>query len=190
MTKSLFIGLAAAVALCGCHRSTTNAANASTVKDTGGTPVTLVGCLVPGGPAAQTGAVGTSGNTAPVTFTLVDVTTTSTPSSDTGAAASGVSGTSGASGTPPVPGTPIVDTGTPRSYSLVGDRKQDDLKKYQNSKVEVTGVLFASTDTGNGVPDVGAASAPAGAPPTDVQRVRVDNVRQLDKNCSGTSSQK
>ena len=189
MNKSPLIGLAAAVALCGCHRSTTTATNAGTANDIGGTPVTLVGCLVSGGSGAQTGAVGTSGITTPAAFTLIDVTTTSTPSPDTGAA-SGVSGTSGARRTAAAPGTPAVDTGSPRSYSLVADKKQDDLQKYQNSKVEVIGVLFASTDTGTGVPDVGAATAPAGTPATDVQRVRVDKVKQLDKNCNGTSSRK
>ena len=135
--------------------------------------------------------MGTSGYTAPA-FTLIDVTTTSTPSSDAGTAsgvsgASGASGTSGTSGTPGSSGAANVDTGTPRSYDLVGDKKQNDLQKYQNSKFDVTGMLIASTDTGAGVPDVGAASAPSGTPQTAVQRVRVSKVRQLDKTCSGTN---
>jgi hypothetical protein len=104
---------------------------------------------------------------------LIYVTTAPAPSLDP-------SGTAGTSGAPA--STPSVDTGTPRSYSLIGD-KQDDLQKYQNSKVEVSGAIVASTDTGTGVPDAGAAPAPAGTPATNVQRVRVDTVRQLDKTC-------
>ena len=159
MKTSTVVGLAAAVALCGCHRNSANdrGANAGAANDTGGTPVRLVGCLVPGG-AGEPG------------FTLIDITST---------AAAGTAGTTGTSAS--------VDTGTPRSYALLGARKQDDLQKYQNSKVEVSGVLVASTDTGAGVPDVGAASAPAGTPPTAVQRVRVDHVKQLDKTCSSAN---
>ena len=169
MNKSVFVGLAAAVALCGCHGNPGNrpGTTANGANDAGGTPVTLVGCLLPGGAGPQSSAVGTSGNTTEAGFTLIDVTSTGTP------AAAGTSGSNAS-----------VDTGTPRSYSLIGVKKQDDLQKYQNSKVEVTGVLVAGTDTGAGVPDVGAASTPAGTPPTDVQRVRVDEVRQLDKSCS------
>jgi hypothetical protein len=179
MNKSAIVGLAAAVALCGCHGTAANqqGTNATSIaNDTGGTPVTLIGCLVPGGGGVQSGAVGTAGNAGPAGFTLIDVTTTGS------GAASGVSGTSGTPGQ-----TPAVDTGTPRSYDLVGDKKQGDLQKYQNSRVEVTGVMVASTDTGAGVPDVGAAPAPAGTPATSVQRVRVDNVRQLEATCGATS---
>jgi hypothetical protein len=185
MKRHLMFGLAAAVALCGCGRANEKpGATANTASDAGGTPVTLIGCLVPGGGGAQAGAVGTSGNTAANGFTLIDVTTTSTPASDTGSA-SGVSATPNAAGTSGThAASPTVDTGTPRSYTLLADRKQDDLQKYSNSQVEVTGVLIASTDTGAGVPDVGAASAPAGTPATDVQRVRVKGVRQLQGTCN------
>jgi hypothetical protein len=151
MKRHLMFGLAAAVALCGCGRANANrqGATANTASDAGGTPVTLI-------------------------FTLIDVTTTSTPASDTGAA-SGVSATPNAAGTSGTrAASPTVDTGTPRSYTLLADRKQDDLQKYSNSQVEVTGVLIASTDTGAGVPDVGAASAPAGTP----------GVRQLQGTCN------
>jgi hypothetical protein len=187
MNKSVFVALAAAVALSGCRQNAENRqGTGASATDNGGTPITLVGCLVPGGAGSQTGTVGTSGNTTPAAFTLVDVTTTSGPTSDVGAA-SGISGASSMKGASATSGTPAVDTGTPRSYNLVGDQKQRDLQKYQNSKVEVTGVLVASTDSGAGVPDVGAASAPAGTPLTDVQRVRVSKVRQLESNCNGTN---
>jgi len=195
MNKSVFVAFAAAVALCGCQRDTGNqqATNASGPNDTGDTPITLVGCLVPGGAGPQTGAVGTAGNTAPVAYTLIDVTTTKNPS-DVGAtpgtpATPATSGTA-AEGAPRAPATgsgASVDTAIPRSYSLVGEKSQGDLQKYQNSKVEVTGVLVASTDTGAGVPDAGAASAPTGTPATNVERVRVDKVRQLEKTCSGAN---
>ena len=171
MNRSAFLALAAAAALWGCHQNTNQQGTRTmSPNDAGGTPVALVGCLVPGaGP--QPGAVGTSGNSGDAGFMLIDITTTGAP---------GTPGTSGASGT-----SGSVDTGTPRTYSLIGETQQEDLKKYQNSKVEVRGVLVASTDTGAGIPDVGAASAPAGTPATNVERVRVNHVRQLDKSCSG-----
>jgi hypothetical protein len=177
MNRSAFLALAATAALWGCHQSTTQQGTRTTSpKDAGGTPVALVGCLVPGaGP--QSGAVGTAGNSGEAGFTLIDVTTTANPGTP------GTSGTSGSTGT-----TATVDTGTPRTYSLIGEKQQGDLQKYQNSKVEVTGVLVASTDTGAGVPDVGAASAPAGTPATNVEHVRVNHVRQLDKSCSAHST--
>jgi hypothetical protein len=71
---------------------------------------------------------------------------------------------------------------------LIPDKNENDLQKYQNSQVEVRGMIVASTDTGTGVPDAGAASTPAGTPPTDVQHVRVDHVRQLNKSCSPANS--
>jgi hypothetical protein len=174
MNRSAFLALAATAALWGCHQNTNQQGTRTTSpNDAGGTPVALVGCLVPGaGP--QSGAVGTSGNSGEAGFTLIDVTTTGDP---------GTSGTSATTGT-----KATVDTGTPRAYSLIGQKQQGDLQKYQNSKVEVTGVLVASTDTGAGVPDVGAASAPAGTPATNVEHVRVDHVRQLDKSCSSHST--
>lgn len=188
MKRYLMFGLAAAVALCGCGRSGSKedrAAGTTAASDTSGSPVTLVGCLVPGGAGSAAGAVGTSGNTAAPGFTLIDVTTTDTGTAanpgTVGTPGTGTAGTSGTAGTPATNAS--VATGTPRSYSLIG--KNDDLQKYQNSRVEVRGAVVASTDTGTGVPDVGAASAPAGTPATDVQRVRVDHVKQLDKSCSG-----
>src|SRR5579859_423557 len=103
MNKSALIGLAAAVALCGCQSGAANrpGTTANAGSDVAGSPVTLVGCLVPGAGGSTTGAVGTSGDTAAAGFTLIDVTTTSTPSSDAGAAsgASAPSGTAGSSGT-------------------------------------------------------------------------------------------
>jgi hypothetical protein len=194
MNKAALLGIAAAVALGGCNRDTRNpqAANAPRASETAGMPVMLVGCLVPGGAGSQTGAVGTSGDAAQAAFTLIDVTTTSNAPSDTGATP-GASGTSGTEATPraPTPGSGgSVDTGTPRAYSLVDEQNPDDLQKYQHSKVEVTGVIVGSTDTGAGVPDVGAAQARAGTPATNVERVRVNKVRQLDKNCNGTSQKR
>lgn len=189
MTRHLMFGLATALALAGCGGGASNqqAAGANAASDNG-TPITLVGCLVPGAAGSQSSAVGTSGNTAANGFTLIDVTTTSNPSSATGPApgAPGAPAATGTSGTPAPPGTPrnpTVDTGTPRTYSLIAGKKQDDLQKYLNSRVEVAGIAVASTDTGAGVPDAGAASTPPGTPSTDVPRVRVNQVRQLEKSC-------
>lgn len=172
-TRVVIAGMAA-VALCGCHR---DVANQQTASDAGGTPVTLVGCLVPGGTGSQPGAVGTSGSTGAAGFTLVDA--SNPPNTANPPATSGTSGASTQAA--------AVDTTTPRSYNLIAG-KQDDLQKYQNSKVEVTGLMVASTDTGTGVPDVGAAAQPAGTPTANAEQVRVNKVRQLDKSCSPTQS--
>jgi hypothetical protein len=172
MNRSAFLALGAAVTLWGCHQNTNQQGTRTTSpNDSGGTPVALVGCLVTGA-GSHSGAVGTSGNSGEAGFMLIDVTTTGTPGT------SGTSGTNGTSGT-----GSTVDTGTPHTYSLIGEKQSDDLQKYRNSTVEVTGVVVASTDTGAGVPDVGAASAPVGTPATNVERVRVNHVRQLDKSC-------
>jgi hypothetical protein len=94
----------------------------------------------------------------------------------------------GTSGNPPPPGFTLVNVTSPapnsaaRSYSLVADKDRlDDLQRFANSRVEVNGSIVAST--GNGTADVGAASAPAGAPPNDVRRIRVTDVRQLESTC-------
>jgi hypothetical protein len=186
MRRHFIFAVAAVLAVAGCGRGQTNPRGVTASGDMTATPVTIIGCLVPGGSGTSAGAVGTAGNTEATGFTLIDTTTTATPASDT---ASG-SAASGAAGTSPAPasaaangGTAAVDTGTPRSYSLIGG-KQDELQKFANSRVEVRGAVVASTDTGLGVPDAGAASAPAGTPATAVERVRVDHVTQLDANCS------
>src|SRR5215831_731255 len=132
MNRCVLVGLAAVLALYGGGRATADyGTGAATAADKGGTPVTMIGCLVPGTASAQSTAVGASGNTAAAGFSLIDVTATST-ASDAGAP-TGVSGTAGTSA------APQVDTGQARSYELVGD-KPDDLQKYQNSSVEVTGL--------------------------------------------------
>jgi len=187
MRRHFIFAVAAALALAGCGKGRTNQQGATASGgDTAGTPVTIIGCLVPGGSGTSAAAVGTSGNTEATGFTLIDTTTTSTAASDM-AGGSAASGTTGSSPTPAAKGgTASVDTGTPRTYNLIG-AKQDELQKYANMRVEVRGAVVATTDTGLGVPDAGAASAPAGTPPTAVQRVRVDHVRKLDATCSSGS---
>ena len=174
MKTRAFVGIVAAFALSGCNGGSQQGTKSSSA-DAGGTPVTLVGCLIPGSASASSSAVGTSGN-AESGFSLIDVTTSSMPASSPGttSGASGTPGSSGTAGTPPAGNNPAVDTGAPRSYGLVSDKK-DDLLKFQNSRVEVTGMLIASADTG--------ASAPAGTPATDVQRVRVQTIRQVESSC-------
>jgi hypothetical protein len=175
MTRQIIFAAVGALALGGCS-GRANQQGTTAKTETADSPVTIVGCLVPGGSGNPSAAVGTSGNTASGGFTLIDTMATSTAATDTGAG-SGATGTSGSA---------AVDTGTPRSYDLVVNDKDktDELQKYVNSRVEVRGYAVAATDTGAGVPDVGAASAPAGTPPTAVQRVRVDRVRQIDASCT------
>jgi hypothetical protein len=118
--------------------------------------MTVVGCLVPSAETPESRAVGTSGNPQPPSFTLVNVTT-------------------------PVNGSAA------RSFHLVADEgRLEDLQRFANSRVEVSGSVVAST--GNGTPEVGAASAPAGGPPTDVRRLRVTDVRQLAPTCGEPNS--
>src|SRR5579872_585991 len=120
MKTNVMVAVVAAVALCGCQRGNKEATLASVGgNDSAGSPVTLVGCLVPGAAGSQTGSVGTSGNTAESGFTLIDVTTTSTPmGADANApntpATPATSGTAGSSSTPAAgtSGSGGVDTGT------------------------------------------------------------------------------
>ena len=173
MKIKTLLGILAMVAVCGCQGGNASTQRTTTGKanDTSGTPVTLVGCLVPG----NVGTAGTSGNTGAAGFTLIDVTTTS--------AAPGAGAASGAAATPETSATGTAG----RSYSLVGDKdRQDDMQKYLNSRVEVTGLAVTATDSGPGAPDAGSGAAPAGsagAPAADMPRVRVRAVRQVENSC-------
>jgi hypothetical protein len=112
-----------------------------------------------------------SSNPPPPSFTLVDITI-----SPLGGAAPSVAGTSGTSA------SPALETATPKSYELVADKdKLEDLQRFANSRVEVSGSIVASTGTGTS--DVGAASVPVGSPPSDVRRLQVKDVRQLGPTC-------
>jgi hypothetical protein len=139
--------------LCGCGRThpAQQQTDATTATNTAEEPMTLVGCLVPAGETPENRAVGTSGNPPPPSFRLVNATT-------------------------PVKGSAASE------FNLVADKDRlDDLQRFSNSRVEVSGSIVAATSTG--APDVGAASKPAAAPPDDVRRVRVKDVRQLEPTC-------
>jgi hypothetical protein len=156
MKRYRLAGVVVALALSGCGRGrvTQQDVPPTSATDPTSESMTVVGCLVPSGETPESHAVGTSGHPAPPTFTLVNVRT-------------------------PEPGSPA------RSFSLVADEgRLDDLQRFANSRVEVTGFIVAST--GNGVPGVEGTSAPIGAPPTDVRRIRVRDVRQLESSCGGT----
>lgn len=147
-----------ALALCGCGRgraaqqqTDATTATATTATNTAEEAMTLVGCLVPAAETPENHAVGTSGNPPPPSFRLVNVTA-------------------------PVKGAAASE------FNLVADKDRlDDLQRFANSRVEVTGSIVAST--GNGAPDVAAGSAPAGAPPGDARRIRVKDVRQIEPTC-------
>jgi len=142
-----------ALALCGCGRgpAAQQQTVATTATNTAEEPMTVVGCLVPSSETRESRAVGTSGNPQPPGFMLVNVTT-------------------------PVRGSDAS------SFSLVADEgRLDDLQRFANSRVEVTGSIVAST--GNGASDVAPGSAPAGAPPGDARRIRVKDVRQIEPTC-------
>jgi len=94
----------------------------------------------------------------------------------------------GTSGNPQPPTFTLVNVTTPvtdsavRSFSLVADEgRLEDLQRFANSRVEVNGFIVGST--GVGASDAGAASTPVGAPPSDVRRMRVKDIRQLESTC-------
>jgi hypothetical protein len=176
MRTYVIVGLAAA-GLMGCGRppATQQATVATTPADNAERPLTLVGCLVPDRASPQRGTARSSDTPQPPGFTLVDV----TAAAPGGVTQTGVSGTSG---------TGVVATGAPRSYSLVADTDRlDDLQRFANSRVEVSGLIVAST--GTGASDAGAASAPVSGPPGDVRRMRVKDVRQLERTCGAPKEQ-
>jgi hypothetical protein len=152
MMRYTLAGVAVALALCGCGRGRASQQETPAVSATDtAEELRIVGCLVPSGETPESHAVGTSGHLAPPTFTLVNVTTS-------------------------------VAGSTARSFGLVADKgRLEDLQRFANSRVEVSGFVVSST--GNGVSDGGAVSAPFGAPPTDVRRIRVKDVRQLESTC-------
>jgi hypothetical protein len=171
MKGHVMVALAAAVALCGCSRrpATQQEATSSTAVDTNDRLLTIVGCLVPGSTTTQRTAARPSGSPPPPDFTLVDVTI---PAQGTDAP-SGVSGTSGRM------------SGTPRSYELVADKNRlDDLQRFANSRVEISGSIVAPT--GTGAPDAGAGSAPVATSSADVRSLRVKDVRQLEPTCGAS----
>lgn len=177
MKGQVIVGVLAAVALCGCSRGrpTQQEAISSTAMDNVERLLTVVGCLVPGNTTTQSTAARTSSGPPPPDFTLVDV-TISARGAEAPSAVSGPSGTGGgASG----------EAGAPRSYNLVADKNRlEDLQRFANSRVEVSGLIVAST--GTGTPDVGAGSARVGTPPSDVRRLRVKDVRQLEPTCGAS----
>jgi hypothetical protein len=174
------VGVVVAVALCGCSRGrpTQQEATSSTPTDNVDRLLTIAGCLVPGETTTQRTAARTSSSPPPPDFTLVDVTIPAGGAE----APSAVSGTSGA-------GEPAsVERSTPRSYDLVADKDRlDDLQRFANSRVEVSGSIVAAT--GRGTPDVGAGSAPVGTQSSDVRRLRVKDVRQLEPTCGAAKKE-
>jgi hypothetical protein len=184
MKTYVIVGIAAAVALCGCNRARpAQQETASSTPAPAAVPgnvdnlLTIVGCLVPGGATTQKDAASKSTTPPPPSFTMVDVTIP--PRGD--GSSSAVTGTSGTAGSAP------VQTGT-RSYSLVAEKDRlDDLQRFANSRVEIKGSIVAST--GTGTPDVGAPSTPVGTTPGDVRRLHVQDVRQLDSTCGEARKQ-
>ena len=180
MKRYVVVGVVAAAALCGCNRG--RATQQETVSSTATNDVdrllTIVGCLVPSDTTTQRTAARKSSGPPPPDFTLVDVTIppqrAETPS--------GVSGTSGAGD------RALVQSGTPRSYDLVADKDRlDDLQRFANSRVEISGSIVAST--GTRTPDAGAGPPPAGTPTNGVRRLRVKDVRQLEPTCGAPKKQ-
>jgi len=109
--------------------------------------ITVTGCLAPDAATAPSGATGTSGTTAPRSEGYILKNVTASPA----AAASSPAAT---------------------EYMLTGGNKAD-LKKYENSKVEIRGR----------VEDAKAPAASATAGPAS-PRLHVDSIKQIAASCS------
>jgi len=161
MKRYAIVGVAAAVVLSSCGRARPSQQETlpSTAAPSVDRSMTIVGCLVPGPETTQTGEARASGTPPPPAFTLVDATIPAPGA----AAPSAVSGTSGTGA------GPSIDSSTPRSYSLEADKDRlDDLQRFANSRVEVSGSIVAAGDT---------------------RRVRVKDVRQLESKCAAPKKQ-
>jgi hypothetical protein len=188
--------------------------------------VTVTGCLMEGagmsagasasggtstGTATSTGTSGTqtgtqSGTATQARFHLTNAKITpadkeAASSTGTGTTGTGTAGT--ASGTS---GTQSATADKDTKVQLIGGDQQD-LQRYVNSQVEITGVLLTNqsdrsrsgagtgtgtasgtgtgTGTGTGSATAGGASNRQSGMQQDVQRVRVTSVRQLSTSCSG-----
>jgi len=115
--------------------------------------VTVTGCLAPADSATAPSPTGTSGN-APKAEGYILKNVSASPS------ASGTAGTSA--------------TATASQYTLIGGNKAD-LKKFENSKVEIKGKIEDSKSP---------MSSPSAASGADSPRLRVDSVKQISASCS------
>jgi hypothetical protein len=136
--------------------------------------VTVVGCLA--NADVSKGATGTSGTTGQATgtsrneaqFVLNNARIT----------ARGAAGTSGTSGT----GTAEATGTAPNDKFLLIGGKQEELKKYLNSEVEIRGTLQPRSDRAAGT---ATGETKAQSEMANVQRLRVTSVKQTAKTCTG-----
>src|SRR6185295_16000604 len=165
MTRYPIVAAVAVVALFGCGRARApqqqETAASTAPPENLDRALTLVGCLVPGETTTQEkGDTRTPGSPPPPSFRLVDATVPAQNSP----ASSGVAGTTGTAGTPSV-------AAVPRSYELAADKERlNDLQRFANSRVEISGSMVASTNTGT----------------SDARRMTVKDVRQVDSKCART----
>jgi hypothetical protein len=151
MKSSAIVAVAVALALSGCgpRRAGRQESNPSTVASATGNldrAVTIAGCLVPDDATKQNEVARNSTTPPPPGFRVVDV---AVPARDA-AMPSGATGT----------------TGTAQSYTLDAEKDRlNDLQRFANSRVEVSGTIVAS------------------AQPGDAPRLRVQDVRQLESKC-------
>ena len=161
--------------------------------------VTVTGCLMEGagmtagatgtGSGTSTGTSGTQTSAQRSGSTDAKFHLTNAQITPAGKTATGGTGTTGTTGAPS--GTTGATSNT--KVQLVGGDQQD-LQRYINSQVEVTGVLVtdrsgagAGTGTGTGTGTgsaTGAASASRQSGDSMTQRVRVTSVRQVSTTCT------
>ena len=185
MKRQIFFGtmLSAALAVgVGAQQTPPSSSSSPGQSDRRGQSVTVTGCLQSGSgasgstassptgaPAGQAGATSSSSGQ----YILANATMGS---------GSSATGTTGA--TPSAGASSSASTG--KSYKLVGGDSED-LKKYVNSKVEVTGTLDSkSSSSGAGsTGTTGSAGASSSSMAGSMPSLKVTSVRQVSGSCTG-----
>lgn len=189
MKRQIFFGTLLSTALAvgvGAQQTPPSSSSTPGQSDRSGQTVTVTGCLQSGSgasgstassptgaPAGQAGATSSSSGQ----YILANATMGS---------GSSATGTTGA--TPSAGASSSASTG--KSYKLVGGDSED-LKKYVNSKVEVTGTLDSkSSSSGAGsTGTTGSAGAGASASSSSMAgsmpSLKVTSVRQVSGSCTG-----
>jgi hypothetical protein len=190
MKRQIFFGtmLSAALAV-GVSAQQTPPSSASTPgqSDRTAQTVTVTGCLQSGSGASGSTASSPAGAPAGAPAGQAGATSSSSGqyilANATTGSGSSATGTTGA--TPPA-GASSSSASTGKSYKLVGGDSED-LKKYVNSKVEVTGTLDSkSSSSGAGsTGTTGSAGASSSSMAGSMPTLKVTSVRQVSGSCTG-----
>lgn len=194
MKRQIFFGTLLSTALAvgvGAQQTPPSSSSTPGQSDRSGQTVTVTGCLQSGSgasgstassptgaPAGQAGATSSSSGQ----YILANATMGS------GSSATGTTGATPSAGaaTPSAGASSSASTG--KSYKLVGGDSED-LKKYVNSKVEVTGTLDSKSSSSGAGSTGTTGSAGAGASSSSMAgsmpSLKVTSVRQVSGSCTG-----